>query len=75
MVSYEVAQQIAGSQRLPVSAQTLRRRLHEHGLLASTDACRQMLLVRRASSEVLHLRQGDLANIPAQKLGWIIEFL
>ena len=37
-VSYEVAQQMAGSERLPVSAQTLRRRLREHGLLASTDA-------------------------------------
>jgi hypothetical protein len=34
-------------ERLPVSALTLRHRLREHGLLASIDAGRQMLLVRR----------------------------
>jgi hypothetical protein len=31
MVSYEVAQQMAGAERLPVSVQTLRHRLHAAG--------------------------------------------
>jgi hypothetical protein len=64
--SYEVAQQIAGSERLPVSAQTLRHRLREHGLLASVDAGRQMLLVRRIlegiPTQVLHFKASDLTN-------------
>src|SRR5207249_7464488 len=62
--SYQVAQQVAGIERLPVSEQTLRRRLHEHGLLASIDAGRQMLLVRRTLQsrprQVLHLKVSDL---------------
>jgi hypothetical protein len=65
-ISYEVAQQMAGSEGLPVSAQTLRRRLRERGLLASTETCRQMLLVRRilerVPREVLHLRARDLVR-------------
>ena len=60
--AYQVAQQ--GIDRLPVSEQTLRHRMREHGLLASTDAGRQMLLVRRTlagcARQVLHLRVSDL---------------
>ena len=62
--SYEVAQQIAGTERLSVSAQALRHRLREHDLLASVDAGRQMLLVRRTlegtARQVLHLKVNDL---------------
>src|SRR5580704_12534238 len=61
--SYEVAQQTAGTERLPVSAQTLRHRLREHGVLASVDPGRQMLLVRRTlegtARQVLHLKVHD----------------
>jgi hypothetical protein len=66
MASYEVAQQMAGAERLPVSAQTLRHRLHERGLLASVDAGRQMLLVRRTLEgiprQILHLKARDLVS-------------
>ncbi len=62
--SYELAQQMAGSDRLPVSEQTLRHRLREHNLLASVDMARQVLLVRRTLEgrprQVLHLRARDL---------------
>ena len=62
--SYEVTQNIAGTERLPVSSQTLRHRLREHGLLASVDPGRQMLLVRRTlegmARQVLHLKVHDL---------------
>jgi hypothetical protein len=62
--SYQVAQQLAGSERLAVSEQTLRSRLRECGLLVSTDVGRQMLTVRRTLEgcprQVLHLRVGDL---------------
>jgi len=55
---------MAGAERLAVSEQTLRHRLREHGLLASVDVGRQMLLVRRtlegSTRQVLHLRVGDL---------------
>jgi hypothetical protein len=67
--SYQVAQQMAGTERLPVSAQTLRHRLREHGLLASLDAGRQMLLVRRTLEgglrQVLHMKASDLVSLPA----------
>jgi hypothetical protein len=63
-VSYEVAHQLAGAERLPVSAQTLRHRLQEHGLLASVDVGRKMLLVRRnlerIPRQVIHLKACDL---------------
>jgi hypothetical protein len=63
-VSYRVSQQMAGAERLAVSEQTLRHRLREHGLLASVDVGRQMLLVRRilqgVPRQVLHLRASDL---------------
>ena len=53
-----------GSERFPLSEQTLRHRLREHGLLASIDAGRQMLQVRRilegSPRQVLHLNADDL---------------
>jgi hypothetical protein len=65
-ISYEVAQQTAGAERLPISGQTLRHRLREHALLASVDAGRQMLLVRRTlegrARQVLHLKIHQLVR-------------
>src|ERR1039457_3736354 len=64
--SYHVAQQAAGVERIPVSEQTLRHRLRERGLLASIDASRQMLLVRRTLEgcprQVLHLNASELVG-------------
>jgi len=61
---YEVAQTVAGTERLSVSEQTLRQRLREQGLPASVDAGRQMLQVRRTLGgrprQVLHLRTSDV---------------
>jgi hypothetical protein len=48
--SYRVAQALAGAERLPVSEQSLRRKLREHGLLVSLDAGRQMVRVRRKAA-------------------------
>jgi hypothetical protein len=63
-ISYHLAQQMAGEERLPVSEQTLRHRLHERHLLASVDVGRQMLLVRRTIEgrprQLLHLRASEL---------------
>jgi hypothetical protein len=60
-VSYRVAQQFAGPERLPISAQTLRHRLREQGLLASVEVGRQTLLVcrifERFPRKVLHLQR------------------
>jgi hypothetical protein len=68
--SYQVAQSLAGTERLPVSEQTLRHRLREGGLLASTDVGRQMLMVRRTLEgcprQVLHFRAGDLVGLGAE---------
>src|SRR5207249_4879218 len=51
--------------RIPLTPQTLRRRLKEHGVLASSDARRRMLTVRRRLEgqrrEVLHLRPEALS--------------
>jgi hypothetical protein len=62
-----VVQQAAGVERLLVSEQTLRHRLREHGLLASVDVGRQMLLVRRTLEgrprQVLHLKASELASL------------
>ena len=62
--SYQAAQQAAGTQQLVVNEQTLRRRLRERGLLASIDAGRQTLLVRKTLGggprHVLHLKACDL---------------
>ena len=61
---------MAGAGHLSVSTHTLSRRLHQQGLLASIDAGRGMLLVRRilegSSRKVLHLKASDL-------LGWELE--
>ena len=71
--SYEVAQQIAGAERLPVSTQTLRHRLREHRLLASVDIGRKMLLVRRTLEgiprQVLHLKARDFVTFSIEKSG------
>jgi len=49
---------------LPISEQTLRRRLNEKGLLASVDGGRQTVTVRRsiagASKDVLHFRRTTI---------------
>lgn len=62
--SYQVAQQVAGTERLAVGEQTIRQRLHERGLLASTDSGRQMLQVRRtlerSQRQVIHLKTSSL---------------
>jgi hypothetical protein len=47
--SYQVAQALAGSERLPVSQQTLHHRLRESGLLVSLDKSRK---TRRDSSRL-----------------------
>jgi hypothetical protein len=64
VLSYQVAQELGGSERLTISAQTLRRRLGQRGLLVSTDAGRQMVLVRRTLEgrprQVLHLAASAL---------------
>ena len=64
--SNEVAQLAAGSEPLGASAQTLRHRLREHGLLASVDAGRQMLLVRRTLGgrprQVIYMPTGNAAS-------------
>ena len=63
-VSYQVARGMGGSESLPLSEQTLRRRLHDHGLLVSTDAGREMFTVRRTLDgcprQVLHLKAAVL---------------
>ena len=68
-ISYEVAQRIAGVDLIPITAQTLRHRLRERGLLASVDGGRQMLLVRRAlegaPKQVLHLKVSVLRDLAA----------
>src|SRR5215472_13093569 len=46
-LSYQSAQELAGTEPICLSEQALRRRLRERNLLASTDSGRQMLLVRR----------------------------
>lgn len=62
--SYQVAQQAAGVERLAVSEQALRHRLHARGLLASIDAGRQILLVRKTLAgcprHVLHMKADDV---------------
>jgi hypothetical protein len=66
MLSYQVVQQMAGAERLPLSE----HRLKEQGLLASVAAGRQMVQVRRTLEgrprQVLHLKAGDLAEGIAQ---------
>jgi hypothetical protein len=61
--SYQVAQELAGWERL-VGEQTLRHQLRERGFLVSVDAGRQMVQVRRTLEgrprQVLHLKTRDL---------------
>jgi hypothetical protein len=70
--SYAEAQELARHQgdALPVSPKTLRRRLRERGLLASSDLEREVLTVRRTLEgtrrEVLHLRAVSLYTGPDQ---------
>jgi len=65
-VAYRLAQRAAreSGEALLVSEQTLKKRLHEKGLLASTDKPRGMLTVRRtlasSSQQVLHFSRGLL---------------
>jgi len=64
--SYQVAQELAGANRL-VGEQALRHRLRERGLLASIDAGRQMVQVRRtlegSPRQVLHLKARALVQV------------
>jgi hypothetical protein len=64
--SYQVAQELAGAERLP-GEQMLRQRMRERGLLASVDVGRQMVQVRRTLEGsprlVLHLKVGDLIQV------------
>jgi hypothetical protein len=64
--SYQVAQELAGVERLEVSERTLHHRLRAGGLLASTDAGRQMVQVRRIVEgrrrQVLHLKARDVVG-------------
>ena len=66
--SYEVARTQAGPAGLEISAQSLRHRLSQRGVLASMDVGRKMLQVRRTLGGqprlVLHLRASDLLGIP-----------
>jgi hypothetical protein len=68
--SYLVAQALAGTERLPVSQQSLRHSLRERGFLVSIDAGRQMLLVRRTLEgrprQVLHLKACDFGSFSAE---------
>jgi hypothetical protein len=64
--SYQIAQDLAGNERLTLSQQTLHHRLRESGLLASIDHGRQMVQVRRTLEgfprQVLHLKATDLVG-------------
>jgi hypothetical protein len=55
---------------LTVTATTLRKRLHERGLLKSTDQKRQVLTIRRTLAgqrrDVLHLRGNFLSTLPTK---------
>ena len=75
--SYLLAQDLAGTERLPVSEQSLRRSLRERGLLASVDAARQMVLVRRtlegSPRQVLHIKASDLLVANLQTSGAVFS--
>ena len=71
--AYAAAQKLArdSGDTISITAQTLRKRLHEHGLLASTDQARDRLTVRRILEgerrAVLHLHPDTLtADSPEQ---------
>jgi hypothetical protein len=62
--AYRVAQSAAtaAGASFPVTDQTLRKRLHEKGLLASTDTTRKTLTIRKtlegSSKSVLHFSRA-----------------
>ncbi len=64
--SYQIAQDVAGAEPLPVSQQTLHHRLRDGRLLASVDQGRQMVQVRRTLEgrprQVLHVKATDLVG-------------
>jgi hypothetical protein len=64
--SYEAARTQAGAAGLDISAQSLRHRLRQRGLLVSMDVGRKMLQVRRTlvgqPRLVLHLRASDFTG-------------
>ena len=64
--SYQIAQDLAGNERLTLSQQTLHHRLQERGLLASVDHGRQIVQVRRtlegSPRQVLHLKATELVG-------------
>jgi hypothetical protein len=66
VVSYQVAQEVAGAERIPVSEQTVRQRLRQLGLLATIDTGRGMVQVRRTLEgrprQVVHLRSSDVVG-------------
>ncbi len=69
--AFRAAQVMAGSEPITVTSKTLRKRLAERGLLASTDAQRGRLTVRITAEQqrrsVLHLYTGSLMHgEPAQ---------
>jgi hypothetical protein len=65
--AYAAAQELARDQAdgLPVTPRTIRKRLHERGLLASTDKERDVLTVRRTLEgkrrDVIHLKAACLS--------------
>ncbi len=73
--THQVAQHIA-SDPLPLSAQAVRHRLHQRGLLRSIDKGRQMLLVRRVLGgslrQVLHLNARDFV-VPEPHLPFLFR--
>jgi hypothetical protein len=72
--AFASAQELAKSQgdSLPVTPQTLRKRLKEHGYLASVDTARETLTIRRnlegKQRDVLHLHKNIFLNgLPSYK--------
>jgi hypothetical protein len=69
VASYQTAQEAAGADRLTVSEQRLRQRLRQKGLLASIDAGRGMVQVRRTLEgrprQVLHFKGSDFVGSQA----------
>ena len=67
-ISYQLAQQQAGPERLLFGQQAMRQRLRQAGLLASVDRGRGMVQVRRtlegSPKQVLHLKARDLLSGP-----------
>ena len=68
-VAFQVVQRACGetSESLPVTEQTLRKRLNERGILASIDKGRETLTIRKTvaglSKSVLHLRRSTLLPV------------